>query len=226
MTVSYRNNTSIRQVRYDQYGIPHMAEPGETITYETDPGGGAPRGYTGATYQYPRLAASSFALITASIMQNAVHEGNAFMVSQRTALDEFDMDAPLTFYIIVPDTLKWAHLSIFCDANTPAYWELFEDGGDPSKFDVSGGVAVVPVNRNRNLSSGESGLTITKGATVDKADAACCIATEVAAKAADESQRVGVVLKQNTKYLVRAMSYADNNEGSLRLKWKEMTDME
>lgn len=36
MLESYTNNTSIRQVVYDQYGMPQLAEPGETITYEID----------------------------------------------------------------------------------------------------------------------------------------------------------------------------------------------
>lgn len=36
MIVSYTNNTSIRQVIYDQYGMPQLAEPGVTITYSSD----------------------------------------------------------------------------------------------------------------------------------------------------------------------------------------------
>jgi len=47
------------------------------------------------------------------------------------------------------------------------------------------------------------------------------IATESTVKAGGSVERFGFILRQNTKYLARATSYVDNNEGSFRLKWHE-----
>jgi len=183
------------------------------------------QGYTGATYQYPRLNPATFALQTMDILHSAVHEGCAFSASQKTATNAFDLLAPMTFYIITPNTTKWAHVVISGDANTPAYWELFEDTGEVAQFNVSGGVAYVPVNRNRN-SDVASVLTITTGATVTAATTDALLAVDGIMKAADISSQYGFILKQNKKYLVRATTYTENNEGSLRLKWHEHTDLE
>lgn len=181
--------------------------------------------FTGASYQVPRMDPAMFCLQTINTPHHEIHQGDAYVCSQRTALNGFDIASPLTFYVITPNTVKWAHITILGEANTPAYWELFEDTGNILEFNVSGGVAVTPKNRNRN-STDSSGLTITIGATVMVAAAAALIATEAIMKASAGGERQEFILEQNRKYLVRATSYQDNNEGSLTLTWYEHTDLE
>ena len=151
------------------------------------------------------------------------HGGSAYVISQRTAVNEFDIAAPMTFYITTPDTTKWPHLTITGEANTAAYWELFEDNGNTDNFNVTGGDSVTAMNRNRN-SSKTSGLTITTGATVTQATSDVLIETEALGKSGGSGERHEFILKQNTKYLVRSTSYADNNEGSFTIDWYEHTN--
>jgi len=153
-------------------------------------------------------------------LDSEVHQGHSFTVSQRTAVDAFDIASPRSFYIITPNTVMRVHMSVYGEANLPAYWEFFEDTGNPAEFSVSGGVSITPVNRNRN-SPISSVLTITIAPTVGVAATGALIATESTVKAGGSAERLGFILKQNTKYLARATSYQDNNEGSFRLKWHE-----
>jgi len=183
------------------------------------------QGYTGATYQSLRIDPVTFSLQVIDFMDHEVHAGDAFTVSQRSAIDAFDIASPLSFYIITPNTAKHAHLTLYGEANLPAYWEFFEDTDVIGEFNVSGGSAITPVNRNRN-SDITSTLTITTGPTITAATAAARIATESTGKAGGGVEGLGFILKKNTKYLARATSYQDNNEGSLRMKWHEHTDLE
>jgi len=183
------------------------------------------QGYTGATYQNLRIDPATFSLQVIDFMDYEVHAGHAFVVSQRSAVDAFDILSPLSFYIITPNTTKHSHIALYGEANLPAYWELFEDTGNAAEFNVSGGSTITPINRNRN-SDITSTLTITTGPTITAATAAALIATEATGKAGGDGKSLGFVLKKNTKYLARATSYLDNNEGSFRMKWHEHTDLE
>jgi len=182
-------------------------------------------GYTGATYQYPRLNPATFALITMTSLQHALFEGNSYTLTQRTAANAFDIAAPISFLITTPDTLVRSLLLVQGDADLTAYWELFEDTGVLAEFNVTGGVAATPINRDRN-SSNSSVLTVATAPTITAATAAALIATESIGWASSGEELQGYILKQNTKYLARATSYADNNEGSFSLTWYEYTALE
>jgi len=182
-------------------------------------------GYTGATYQYPRLNPATFALITMTSLQHALFEGNSYTRTQRTAVNAFDIGTPISFLITTPNTLVRALLLIQGDADLTAYWELFEDTGNLAEFNVTGGVAATPINRDRN-SSNTSTLTITTAPTINAATAAALIATESIGWASSGEELQGYILKQNKKYLARATSYVDNNEGSFSLTWYEYTALE
>ncbi len=175
------------------------------------------------THTIGAIDGSTASLQTVDYPHHEIHGGSRYVLTQRTAVDAFDIAAPLSFYVITPNTTKWAHLVIYGDANAPAYWELFEDDGNASNFDVSGGSAATPTNRNRN-SANTSGLTITTAPTITKAEAAVLISTEAIAKSSSAGTRHEWILAQNTEYLVRATSYVDNNEGSISLDWYEHTD--
>ncbi|GAF84061.1 unnamed protein product, partial [marine sediment metagenome] len=152
-----------------------------------------------------------------------IHGGGAYTLSQRSAVNAFDIAAPMSFSIVTPNTTRWAHMVISGECNTPAFWELFEDNGVAANFDVAGGVIVNSINRNRN-SANASGLLVTTAPVITQATVAALIASEAIAKSSSGGERHEFMLRQNTQYLVRATSYADNNEGSLSLNWYEHTD--
>jgi hypothetical protein len=172
------------------------------------------------------LDASTYALMTISYPHHEIHDGNAYTITQFAAKDALDTGSPLTYYVVTPNTTAWAHLWFQAELADGGYVEVFEDNGTAAEFDVSGGTSQTPINMNRN-SSNTSGLTITYGATVTAADAAARIDVRVIGgkKAAGATaSRQEFIMKQNTEYLFRLSTYADNNEGSLGLEWYEHTD--
>jgi len=182
-------------------------------------------GYTGASYQAPRLNPATFAQLAITPIQHNMYEGNAYSLTQRSNVNAFDIAAPMSFFITVPDTAILVHLLIQGDADLSAYWELFEDTGNLAQFNISGGVAATPINRNRN-SADTSTVTATTAPTITAATTAALIATESIGWASSGETLQGYILKRNTKYLVRATSYNDNNEGSISLTWQEITALE
>jgi len=178
---------------------------------------------TGDLARYVGLDKSTRALLCIDYAHHEIHGGSAYTVSQKTAVNAFDITSPMTFHITTPNTAKYAHIIILGEANTPAYWELFEDNGVAANFNISSGSSVTPKNRNRN-SSKTSKLTIKSGVTVTQATTDVLIDVEAIAKSAGGGERHEWVLKANTEYLVRATSYTDNNEGSLTLDWYEHTN--
>ncbi len=170
-----------------------------------------------------RVDASSHALKVIPYQHSEIHSESAYVINQRTAVDAFDIASPINFYIITPNTAKRAHMVVGLEANTPCYWEMFEDDGNTDNFDVAGGSVVTPINRFRESTS-TSGLTITAGATVTEAADSVRIDGSAVTKGSSGGERHEMVLARNTKYLVRATSYVDNNEGSLGLDWYEHTD--
>lgn len=155
-------------------------------------------------------------------MHHYTHEGKSFMLSLSSVLDAFDIASPLSFLFATPNTKEWAHMVVHGSANTSAILQVFEDTGVAAEFNVTGGSAVVPKNRNRN-SLTASVMTVTHTPTITKAEAAALLHSKYAAKAGIE-ETFYMVLKQNTKYLFRFLTVADNNEGSINLSWFETKD--
>jgi hypothetical protein len=172
------------------------------------------------------LDASTYAQIGIDYQHHKIHDGNSYIITQRAAKDALDENAPLTYYIITPDTTKWAHMTAEINLADGGYFEVFEDTGVAAEFNVSGGTSQTPINLDRN-SSNTSGLTITYGSTVTAATSAALIYTEsIGGKkgAGSGATRLELILKQNTEYLARLSTHADNNEGSMELAWYEHTN--
>ena len=154
----------------------------------------------------------------------AVLLGNSYMVSQNSAIDALDIAAPLTYHVTTPDTLYQAHLEAAVSVGAAAIIEVFEDDGNAAHFDVSAGDAVIPINRNRN-SANVSAFTVASGVTVTQATADVLIYSRRVGGVLGSSGNFpedGIILKLNTQYLIRVLSDADNNEGSLGLTWHEL----
>jgi len=178
------------------------------------------------TFQVPQMDAMTRALTTISYAHHEIHGGSGFSLAQSTAEDALDIAAPLTVWIITPNTTKWAHMTWELSVATMALFEIFEDNGNAAHFDISGGSAGSALNANRN-STKSSGLTLATGVTITAATADVLIYSTYLGgfkQAGTSSKRHEVILKQNTEYLFKLTSIADNNEGSLVLDWYEHTN--
>ena len=184
---------------------------------------------TGIKSGWRKLVAdiTTWALVVITNLHHEIHEGNAYRIFQSLGTDAFDIAAPMTYHVTTPDTTKWAHLVWRAASTTESLLEIFRDDGNAAHFDVSAGDAVVPTNRNHNFPDA-SGLTVASGVTITQATADVLIYSEYIgskkSEGADTGGRFEDILKQNTEYLFRLTSVADNNEGSLGLDWYEHTN--
>jgi len=173
-----------------------------------------------------RLDTGSHALVTVHAKDAWAHEGNGYILTQRKALNAFDIASPMTFYIVTPAaTVGCYHMTASGCANTAAYIEIFEDDGTATHFAITGGSAYVPLNRDRS-SANTSGLTTCKtGVTIGYATADCLISTGVMGRNGG-TEEFALILKPSTEYLVRATSYDENNEGSLQVNLFRHDDLD
>ncbi len=165
-----------------------------------------------------QLDGETVARPTIDYVHHEIHEGNSYVLTQRTALNAFDIAAPISFLIQTPNTVDWMNLVISGESNNPSFWELYRDTGNLLEFNVAGGAAVIPVNRNGN-SANLSGAVVTTAPVITVAGAAALLASEAIGRSSSGADRQEFILAQNTAHLVRATSYIDNNEGSLSLNW-------
>lgn len=160
------------------------------------------------------------AFVTA--MERSTNEGTSWLVSLTTVVNAFDIASPLAFLVTTPNTGIRIYVQAHGCANTPANLEIFEDTGVLAQFNVTGGTAFTPINKNRN-SANVSTVTVTHTPTITAVTADALILGRHVGKSGGHLSH-GIVLKQNTKYLFRLVSLEDNNEGSLNLDWLERVD--
>jgi len=241
--ITYKNETAILQVVYDYLMRPYHVLPGQTITYQpTDPGGSAPSGYTGGTYQYPRLDPSSFALKTMAHPEAEVHEGHAFSVHIYEVA--FDKASEIGILFTMPNTLNKLHVVPLVYCGAAAVFDICEAptvdvANYPTTF-------YTPINAERN-NSNSSGILSVRGTPVVnqaslklKANAAPITAdgTIMHAEMLGSGKQGGgsgrraedeIMLKQNTTYYFRlkgSANGADNAAASMQITWYEHIDLE
>lgn len=166
---------------------------------------------------------STAAILTMVHEHHEIHEGDHYFLSSYIELNNAGV---LNFTIQTPNTTKWAHLVWFASSTANAIFQVYEAIAE------SGGSSVTPINNNRN-SANTSGLTIKTGATVSDTGTLIAAAsigvngTNKFSPISGEVQRnFEIVLKQNTKYLIRVTSGADNNIINYHAEWYEHSDVE
>lgn len=147
-----------------------------------------------------------------------IHEGDHYFIKgwmDLTNAQVFD------FLATTPDTLKWAHMVVAFSSEAESHITIYE--GTTTSAD---GTAVTAVNRNRN-SSNTPGVVVTHTPTVTG------VGTQIASYKMGSMQKAGgevrgnneLVLKQNTKYLIRITNdTALNNWFDYLADWYEHTD--
>ena len=161
--------------------------------------------------------------VAESCCDYATHKGVGFMASIVSAADGFDVAVPLSFLLTTPDTNMRIHISAHAESNTPAILSVYEDTGVAAEFNVTAGTAQRPVNRDRNVRSNRSKVTLVHTPTITAAAVAARIHARTAGKAGG-SPSFKIILRRNTSYLFTFVSLAADNEGSLNLTWAEAID--
>lgn len=160
---------------------------------------------------------STEAMPTVEYAHHEIHEGDHYFVKgwmDLTNAQVFD------FLATTPDTLKWAHMLVAFSSESEAHVTIYE--GTTTSAD---GTAVTAVNRNRN-STNTAGLVVTHTPTITD------VGTQIVSYKMGSMQKSGgeargnneLILKQNTKYLIRITNdTALNNWFDYLADWYEHT---
>lgn len=147
-----------------------------------------------------------------------IHEGDHYFIKgwmDLTNAQVFD------FLATTPNTLKWAHMIVAFSSEAESHITIYE--GTTTSAD---GTAVTAVNRDRN-STNTAALVVTHTPTVTN------VGTQIASYKMGSMQKAGgevrgnneLVLKQNTKYLIRITNdTALNNWLDYLADWYEHTN--
>lgn len=151
-----------------------------------------------------------------------LHEGNAFAVDDTQNVNT----TTLKWLITTPNTTSWSHM-LFDISCTGELYVVITEGADRT-----GTTLLTNINRNRN-SSETSALTVHRAFSGGSTDGATIIFqrrdgnTGIGGKTVSSGGLRGVnefILKQNTKYVVSATTYADEYV-SFSLDWYKHTNL-
>ena len=149
-----------------------------------------------------------------------IHSGSHFLYTDHAEINE---DGTQDYLITVPDSTKWPHMIFKMDGTLITKWQLYEGG------DRVGTTPQTLGNSNRN-STKTATVTVHKGTSggttygnqihIYKSGTA----TNKAVQGGQTRNDDELILKQNTKYILRVTSYSDGNLTNLHLSWYEHTD--
>ena len=169
------------------------------------------------TYQVPRIDVSSHSLVYVDFAHSKIHAGEHFMY---TDCLELDSAATQVYLLTTPNTTTLSHLSFSIEGSAITALDVYEGA------DRTGTTAQTIFNNNRN-SLNTSVNTLHKGVsggTTDGTKIWCHksgSATNQSLSGASSEQASEIILKQNTKYLLRVTSSTVDNLVNLKLGWYE-----
>ncbi len=171
-----------------------------------------------------RLAAdfSTWALVVVDYVHHEIHSGSHYYIQGFVELNDTD-----TFYVklTTPNTTKWSHF-IFDIKSTGICSSTLDEEATGG---MTGGVAIVPINNNRNLLN-TSGMTITSNVTACTSYTTRLENDKWGANGFKETIGGGsgredeLILKQGTDYCRSFTSGADNNIIQFKASWYEHTN--
>jgi hypothetical protein len=179
-------------------------------------------GYSGVKWRELRVDRTTRALMTIDYAHYEVHAGSHFMYTDHT---ELGSGATQNYLITVPDSAKCPHMIFDLDGYGVTQWQFFE-GTDRV------GITTQNVGNNNRNSATTAGVTIHKGVTGGTEDGGLAHiykggASGAQARTATQSGNAEeLILKRNTKYILRTTSLSLGNLTNIRLEWYEHTDRE
>jgi len=173
------------------------------------------------TTQIARIDTSTHTLQTIDYAHHEIHAGSHFKAGyQDTSMATNDI---ITLMFVTPDTARWSHWVLTGQATGAVVIQLFEGA------DATGGTAVTVVNRNRNI-SGTANTTLVYHTPTVTTDGTKIVEKwignegfkeDVGGEARGSSE---LILKQNTKYLIRLTAVSNGIKGAIGGDWYEHTD--
>ena len=169
-----------------------------------------------------RIDAATHALTTIDYAHHETHDGNFYRTAMNFTLGNGNVCA-LSF--ITPNSTKWCHVTWSLDATADGTFVVLED-----VTSLSGGVATVPVNKDRN-SKNTSGVVCTRGMTgsdpitpTGGTTLLNIVLSTGKGNTASRSDNSEYILKQNSKYLFQYTNGVNANVVHLILHWYEHTN--
>lgn len=176
-------------------------------------------GKTGdATYQAPRIDASTHSLQVVTYEHHEIHAGSSFTASYSADIGN---GANLDIAIVTPDTAAYAHMTYEFDVEAEADLKIYEAAT------LTPGTAIAAYNRNRNsataaaVSVTHTPTGITTGTTIIRD---FHVGSGKTFGGGDRSAHE-FILKRNTTYLLRLNNATTGaNYMAIKLDWYEHTD--
>lgn len=180
------------------------------------------QGYTGTTFQYPRIDSATFSLQTVDYEHHEIHSGSHFYIED---VSDIAINNVFDVQWTTPNTTTWAHFTFELNCEAETEWYIYE-----APTINTNGTAMTPINNNRNSSDTSqmavSSISNTSVANAN-ADTQVSAATEIAHGIVGAGKNGGlinrsneIILKQNTIYCYRAIA---NIAGytNFRMSWYE-----
>ena len=162
------------------------------------------------------------AIKTIDYPHSEIHEGNAFLYCEVT---DFSNGAVRDILIVTPNTTKWAHMVLDVVSELEADLKIYE-----APTASNNGTAVTEFNRNRNSATVNT-TVITHTPTIAGGSEGTLICQKHwgsgKANGGESRNLTELVLKQNTKYLLRVTNATTSaNQIEIDLNWYEHTNGE
>lgn len=172
-------------------------------------------------FHYFAMDGVTEALSIIDYVHHEIHAGSNFFYTDSVTLASAGTQ---DYLITTPNTKKWAHLIFQATGSAITQVQIYEGA------DRVGSTLQTVFNSNRNITT-DATTTVHKGQSGGTTDGALIWqrksgAAQGASRTGAESSHSGeIVLKQNTKYLLRFTSGTADNLTNLNLEWYEHTNL-
>jgi hypothetical protein len=174
------------------------------------------------TFQPVRLDSATNSIQTVDYEHHEIHAGSHYFYTDSI---ELDSAATQVYLFTTPDTTKWIHLTYVATGSAITHVQFYEGA------DRTGTTLQTVFNNNRN-SLNTAGMTVHKDISAGTTDGTLIEqlksgSSSVQSRSATTAERSNeLILKQNTKYLLKFTSGTNDNLCNLQLSWYEHTNIE
>ncbi len=172
------------------------------------------------TIQPIQLDRNTYALMTIDFSHHELHSGDHYFFQ---ASHEIASAGTIVYLITTPNTDVYSHFIYTIDGSAILQATMYEGA------DRTGTTAQTILNSNRN-SANVSGIAIHLGVSAGTTDGTVIktynggAASAISRSSPTSRSDSELILKRNTKYLIRLTSGTDNNLCNVKFEWYEHTD--
>jgi hypothetical protein len=168
----------------------------------------------------PRIDLSTHALQIIDYEHHEIHSGSHFFYTDSV---EIDSAGTQVYLITTPNTTKWTHMKLNITGSAITQADIYEGA------DRTGTTLQTAFNNDRNSATTPT-TTIHKDVSSGTTDGTLIYRIKSGSSSAQSrsplvaERNSEIILKQNTKYLVRITSGTNDNLTNLQLEWYEHTN--